>query len=177
MPSPRPIPAAPQAGDDATGRDTGEHCRITCRIDPVRTGRAAPTAQRDGARPDRAARGRLGEQLAADHLLTVHGLEVLALNQRVALDEVRGELDVIARDPRTGLLVICEVKTRSGASRTGGAVASLGPRQQARLRRLTSVLLATGELRGRGVRFDLVAVDLAAARHEDVTLTHLLGAW
>jgi putative endonuclease len=126
---------------------------------------------------------RSGERLAAVHLVEVHGLEIVALNHRVAVEDVRGELDIVARDRRSGLLVVCEVKSRTGRA-PGGSIVTLGVRQQARIRRMTGVLLATGSLRATRVRFDLVAVDVpssapgggrgAAGRAE---LLHLADAW
>jgi putative endonuclease len=132
--------------------------------------------------------GRAGEDAAAAHLIEVHGLEPVARNWRVALDELRGELDLVLRDPRTGTLVVCEVKSRSRAATRGGAAASLGVRQQARIRRLTGVFLAAGPVRAQHVRFDLVALDLAGSdakgegpRGTGATagarLTHLADAW
>ena len=52
--------------------------------------------------------GRNGEQAAADYLET-EGFRILARNWRCA----DGEIDIVAMDRHT--LVICEVKTRSGA--------------------------------------------------------------
>lgn len=144
--------------------DEGGPCRWSTRIDSV---------PRAPASPSRAHLARTGERLAAAHLVELHGLELLALNHRVAVEDVRGELDVIARDRRTGLLVICEVKSRS-AQASGGALAKLGWRQQTRIRRMTAVLLATGFLAAGRVRFDLVAVDVAGSR---AALTHLEDAW
>jgi Holliday junction resolvase-like predicted endonuclease len=136
-------------------------CRHRLRLRPAL--RAAP-GRAGAADPDRgrARLGARGEQLAAFHLVHHDGLEVIARNWRVVLDELRGELDVVARDPHDGTVVVCEVKTRRGAAARDGAVAALGPRQQARIRRMVGVLLATGELRARAVRFDLIALDLAA---------------
>jgi putative endonuclease len=130
-----------------------------------------------GRATDRTALARAGEGYAAVHLAEVHGLEPVATNLRVALEGLRGELDVVMRDARSGLLVVCEVKSRTGAS-GAGAVEALGARQRARIRRMTAVLLADGTLRARGVRFDLVTVDVAA-RGVGATaqLRHLAGAW
>ncbi len=159
---------SPDAADD------DRSCRWSARID---------SEPRAPAAPSRTRLARTGERLAAVHLVEVHGLELLALNHRVAVEDVRGELDVVARDRRSGLLVICEVKSRTGRS-SEGALATLGLRQQARIRRMTAVLLATGALRATSVRFDLVAVDVPssppgpgggmAGRAE---LTHLSDAW
>jgi len=148
---------------------------------PVTTAAAAAdgctwTALR-GVTADRAAFARAGERLAAEHLVEVHGLDPVATNLRVACEGLRGELDVVMRDARSGLLVVCEVKARTGAS-GAGAVEALGARQQARIRRMTAVLLADGTLRARGVRFDLVTVDVAErASDAPATLRHLPGAW
>ena len=129
----------------------------------------------------RAALGRAGERLACVHLVEVHGLVPVATNLRVAVEDLRGELDVVVRDPRSGTLVVCEVKTRTGNA-GGGAREALGPRQQARIRRMTAVLLASGRLQGRRVRFDLVTVDVLAPRSEPrsdaaVRLGHVPDAW
>jgi putative endonuclease len=142
-------------------------CRWAARIEGASRGSVAPARTR---------LARAGERLAAGHLTDVHGLEVLALNHRVSIEDVRGELDVIARDVRSGLLVICEVKARARRSTGGGALDALGPRQQARIRRMATVLLATGALRGSRVRFDLVAVDLNRDGQR-AELVHLVGAW
>ena len=125
----------------------------------------------------RTALARAGERLAADHLVDTHGLSIVATNLRVALEDLRGELDVVARDERTGLLVVCEVKARTRATGAGASEA-LGARQQARIRRMTSVLLAQRRLQARRVRFDLVAVDLGGAgAGTSATLHHHAGAW
>ncbi len=125
----------------------------------------------------RAALGRAGERLALTHLVQVHGLVLVATTLRVAVEDLRGELDVVVRDPRSGTLVVCEVKTRTG-SVAGGALAAFGPRQQARIRRMTAVLLASGQLQGRRVRFDLITVDVASPQPgADVRLDHLPDAW
>jgi Holliday junction resolvase-like predicted endonuclease len=122
--------------------------------------------------------GRAGEDAAAAHLTQRHGLELVARNWRVALDELRGELDLVAQDPRSGMLVVCEVKSRSRATSRDGAAAALGLRQQARIRRLTALLLASGEIRAPRVRFDLVALDrLGDPPCATVRLTHLSDAW
>ena len=55
------------------------------------------------------ARGRLGEELAAAHLIA-QGLIVLDRNWRCDV----GEVDIVARDGDA--LVICEVKTRSSTT-------------------------------------------------------------
>lgn len=120
--------------------------------------------------------GRVGEDAALAHLVAVHGLDLVVRNRRVVVDGLRGELDLVLRDPRSGVLVVCEVKVRRAAGRLGGAVAALGPRQSARIRRLTAALLATTDLRATAVRLDLVAVDVPRGAGA-AALTHLHAAW
>ena len=119
------------------------------------------------------------ERVAADHLARVHGLVTVARNLRVSVDDLRGELDVVATDSGSGLLVVCEVKARTRAPRGRGlrpeAVEALGARQRARIRRMTAVLLADGTLTARSVRFDLVTVDLVA--DGAARCRHLAAAW
>ena len=124
------------------------------------------------AAPGRTALARVGERLAAEHLADRHDLEVVATNLRVAVEDLRGELDVVMRDHR-GLLVVCEVKARTRAG-GAGALEVLGARQRGRIRRMTAVLLADGTLRARSVRFDLVTLDVAP---DVLRLAHLAGAW
>ena len=134
------------------------------------------TAPCDGA-VGRSALARAGERLASDHLARTHGLELVATNLRVSVEGLRGEIDVVMRDARSGLLVVCEVKSRTGA-RGEGAVEALGARQRARIRRMTAVLLADGTLRAGSVRFDLITLDVAARRPGAIgRLGHLVGAW
>jgi len=70
-----------------------------------------------------------------------------------------GEIDLVCH--KRGLLVVCEVKTRS-SDRFGTGLEAVGPAKQARLRRLAGLYLAgyssrSGE-HGLTVRFDVAAV-------------------
>jgi len=124
----------------------------------------------------RTALARAGEALAVAHLTEVHGLAVVATNLRVAVEDLRGELDVVMRD-RRGLLVVCEVKART-ATADRGALDALGAAQRARIRRMTAALLADGTLRAQQVRFDLVTVDVPRRPHgRAALLEHRAGAW
>lgn len=114
--------------------------------------------------------GRLGEDLAARHL-GQDGLDLLARNWRIADGEVRGELDLVAIEPTTDTLVVCEVKTRRDAARFGGAGAALSVGKHRRLRVLTGAFLREQPHRYAQVRLDLVAIDLGRR----AGLTHLVG--
>lgn len=97
--------------------------------------------------------GYRGEDAAATHLRDL-GLEVLDRNWRCA----DGELDIVARDG--GVLVVCEVKTRSGLG-FGSPLEAVTAAKAARLRRLAARWLS--EHRGfqggfDNIRFDVVGV-------------------
>lgn len=139
--------------------DTSTHHRP---LDPQRLG---------GTRGGAAGLGRLGEELAAGHLVADDGLVIVARNWRVRTGEVRGELDIVAVDESTATVVICEVKARRDAERFGGAVTALSSRQGARIRALTGAFLREAALPFGRVRLDLVAIDVGRRP----TLTHLEG--
>jgi putative endonuclease len=99
-------------------------------------------------------RQRIGKNAedAAVAFLEAHGLEILLRNYRGK----SGELDIVARDPRT--LIIVEVRTRA-SDRFGGAAASIDWRKQAKIRRTAALLIYTcRELAGLPVRFDVIAM-------------------
>ena len=95
-------------------------------------------------------RGRQGEELAAAWY-TSHGFDVVDRNWRCPT----GEVDLIVR--RGDLLVVCEVKARR-TDAFGPPAAAVGRVKQQRLRRLAAQWLATRNVHGVDVRFDVVAV-------------------
>jgi putative endonuclease len=133
-----------------------------------------PRAARGGLRDPRGALGRLGEELAAEHLQRL-GFAVLERNVRTR----HGEIDLIACDGST--LVFCEVKTRrAGRVRSEQEpLLALGARQRARLRRLAAAWLARpGQARPyvAAIRFDAIGVTVDA-RGAPLRVQHLEGAW
>jgi putative endonuclease len=80
-----------------------------------------------------------------------HGYAVVARNWRCPT----GELDLVVRLGRT--VVCCEVKSRANDAYGGGA-AAVGWAKQRRLRRLAAMWLATSDVHGVDVRFDVAAV-------------------
>jgi putative endonuclease len=129
-----------------------------------------PDAAAERARSAQAI-GRLGESLAARHLTADDGLAIIARNWRLSSGDLRGELDLVAREP-DGTLIVVEVKTRRDAERFGGALAALTPRQGQRLRSLTAAFLRDARLRVSAIRLDVVAIDLG----REPMLTHVEAA-
>ncbi len=94
----------------------------------------------------------LAAEDAAVRFLTARGLRILSRNYRRRL----GELDVIAREAET--LVIIEVRSRTRAE-YGGAAASVSFRKQQRIVRAASQLLQRRrELARLPARFDVIVV-------------------
>jgi len=107
-------------------------------------------------------RGRAGEALAAAYL-ELKGCRIVARNTRLAGVEV----DVVADDGATRVLVEVRVRTRSDF---GGAAATVDRRKQERLARAARALAQQGVAR---VRVDVIAVDVAP---DGATLSHYRNA-
>jgi putative endonuclease len=115
--------------------------------------------------------GPVGEQLAVRHLQEA-GLVVLARNWRWTGGDLRGELDIVARDG--DVVVFCEVKTRRDGG-AGGPFAAVTPRKQVQVRYLAAAFLAQHPQPRSGIRFDAVGVTLP--RGGPATVEHLRGVW
>lgn len=100
--------------------------------------------------------------------LEQRGLIVLSRNWRCR----EGEVDVVATDRRR--LVVCEVKTRSGA-RFGEPAEAVDIRKAARIRRVTQAWLAAHQVRWCEIRFDVLAV--TAQPGEPVAVQHYEAAF
>lgn len=107
------------------------------------------------------ARGTAGETLAAAYL-ALAGLEVRERNARIAGVEV----DLVAADGRTEVLVEVKLRTRSDY---GGAALAVDAAKRARLLRAAAARSAGG----RAVRVDVVAVELLA---DGLALRHYRNA-
>ncbi len=99
---------------------------------------------------ERPARGRAGED-AALASYERRGFRVLARNWRCPI----GELDLVLE--RRGLLVFCEVKTRSGPAFGGGYEAVTWAKRR-KLRRLAEAFLEQWGTTSGDVRFDVASV-------------------
>ncbi|MBI3647324.1 MAG: YraN family protein [Actinobacteria bacterium] len=110
----------------------------------------------------RGAIGAAGEDAAA-RLYESRGFRILARNWRCRL----GELDLVLA--RGDLLVVCEVKTRRGAS-FGGGYEAVTPRKRAKVRALAEVFLLASGARPGSVRFDVASVDARSGSRAAVEL-------
>lgn len=111
----------------------------------------------------RQALGAYGERVAERHLSQA-GLQVLERNWRCS----EGEIDLVLRDG--DVLVVCEVKTRTGQDGSGPHEAVTAPKLE-RLQRLAERWQVEHGVRADDVRIDLVAVHhprRGAARVEHV---------
>lgn len=109
--------------------------------------------------------GRQGEQLAAEYLQRA-GLRILDRNWRCA----EGEIDIVAADHR--VLVVCEVKTRSG-TRYGTPLEAITRQKRMRLRRLAVRWVVAHGLLFDEVRVDIVGVLRSASG--EFSLEHVRG--
>lgn len=114
--------------------------------------------------------GRLGEQLALEHLERL-GYELVARNHRTRF----GELDLVVCDATT--LVFVEVKARRGRA-PGRAWESLHEAKRRQVRRIACSFLAEAPDRPRcqELRFDAVGVTIDP-QGRLVSLEHLEGAF
>ncbi len=109
--------------------------------------------------------GREGEQAAAEYLER-NGMRVLARNWRCSI----GEIDIVAVEGR--VLVVCEVKTRSG-TRYGTPLEAISWKKQHRLR-----ILAIRWLTANGVLFHEIRIDAVGLTRDPAggfTIEHVRG--
>ena len=115
----------------------------------------------DGTTTDgRLALGRAGED-AALAVFERRGYALVARNWRHPL----GELDLVLL--RRGTLVVCEVKTRTGAAFGGGYEAVTRSKRRT-LRRLAEAFLQQQGVGVEQVRFDVASVWMPPGGHADV---------
>lgn len=94
--------------------------------------------------------GRNGERVAAAYL-RAKGLEILGQNLRVG----RGEIDLLAREGNT--YVVVEVKTRR-SHRHGTPSEAVSAQKQRQLSQLARLFLRAQGLTGASVRFDVISL-------------------
>lgn len=120
-----------------------------------------------GAGPDKRARGREAEALAAA-FLEAGGLEILARNHAIR----RGEVDLVAREGE----VLCFVEVRSRTSEAqGGPEETVSPAKARRVVAAAADWAARNGGLDREIRFDVVAVTLL--EHAPPRIEHFRGAF
>lgn len=115
--------------------------------------------------------GRLGEQLAADHLVR-RGFRILDRNFRTR----HGELDIVAFDGKT--MAFCEVKTRRLAPGTGSPFDAIRYTKRSRVRQMAARWLAEATERPYAavLRFDAIGITFDPSG-KLVGLEHVEGAF
>jgi putative endonuclease len=115
--------------------------------------------------------GRLGEQLAAEHLVR-RGFQVLERNYRTRW----GELDIIAYDGNT--LAFCEVKTRRLREGHPGPLEAVRGVKRSRIRKMAGrwLIERTERPYANVLRFDAIGVTLDPSG-KLVRIEHLEGAF
>ncbi|WP_129668696.1 YraN family protein [Phytoactinopolyspora endophytica] len=111
--------------------------------------------------------GAYGEDVAVEHL-EENGLVVIARNWRCAA----GEIDIVALDG--DIVVVCEVKTRSGFG-YGSGLEAVTREKGARLRRLALAWRNANGFEGATVRVDVVAVH--RGQQGSPLIEHVKGAF
>ncbi|NED96961.1 YraN family protein [Phytoactinopolyspora alkaliphila] len=111
--------------------------------------------------------GAYGEEIAVRRL-EEDGLRILARNWRCPA----GELDIVAEEG--DVVVVCEVKTRSGLG-FGSGLEAVTREKGARLRRLALAWLEANGRRGRPMRIDVIAVHRRP--DEPPRVEHVRGAF
>jgi len=111
--------------------------------------------------------GTLGEQAAAN-ALEQQGYEILHRNYRCR----GGELDIVCA--KNGVLVFCEVKTRT-SSQFGLPEEAVTIPKRRRLRKLALEYLQREGRRARALRFDVISVAMFEGRVGE--LRHLVNAF
>jgi putative endonuclease len=109
--------------------------------------------------------GLTGEQLAADFLRAA-GMEILDRNWRCS----EGELDIVAAEGR--VLVVCEVKTRSGVE-YGTPLEAVNWQKRQRLRRLAVRWVQAANRGYAEIRIDVIGVLRTSA--DQFQIEHIRG--
>lgn len=116
--------------------------------------------------------GRTGEIIAANHLKQT-GYQILEMNFENKLGYRVGELDIVAREEKTGEIVFVEVKTRRKGS-FGSAYPELAI-TRAKYRRLTRIIdryLRQKNMESAPHRLDAISIEMDMDRRK-ANLKHL----
>lgn len=118
--------------------------------------------------------GARGERIAARYLKR-RGYRVLARNAVMGgvAGPISAEADLVCVDPDGSTIVVVEVKTRAADGSRGIAPeAQINEHKKRQLRRIAARLVRANGWQGRGIRIDVVAVEIGA----EVVVRHHVGA-
>jgi putative endonuclease len=114
--------------------------------------------------------GGRGEQAAADHLKQA-GYRILARNHQTGI----GEIDILAEDLASGMLVVVEVKTARGDAPPPEV--HVNTAKQRKLAQLAACLAKQRRFADRAIRFDVVGVVWPDGAAQPTRITHHRGAF
>lgn len=104
--------------------------------------------------------GRLGEQIAANYF-KARGWEVLEVNFENHLGYRLGEIDVVARDPKSNEIIFAEVKTRQkGTSNSEAPELAISRAKYRKLTKIISNYLRKNHLTDCNYRLDAIAIEV-----------------
>ncbi len=116
-----------------------------------------------------------GEDAAARHMKS-NGYQIIDRNLRIG---AIGEIDLLCIEPKTGTIVVVEVKARKrGAddSRTIDPEANITAAKKSKLRTLTTALTKRAEYHNRPIRIDVIAVVFEDRKRKPVEIRHYESA-
>lgn len=104
--------------------------------------------------------GSVGERIAANYF-KARGCDILEMNFENNLGYRIGEIDVIARDPKSNEIIFVEVKTRQrGTSGSSVPEIAITKAKYQKLSRIISAYLRKNNLLDSNYRLDAVAIEL-----------------
>lgn len=106
--------------------------------------------------------GKKGEELAVE-LLEEKGYEIIERNYRFS----RGEIDVIAKDPKDGFLAFVEVKTRQNLN-FGPPEVAITKSKMRQLRKVAELYLYDKSITELDCRFDVITVLLKTKQKPEI---------
>ena len=115
-----------------------------------------------------------GENAAAKHMHKI-GYRVVARNLRLSM----GEIDLVCEDPKSGTLVVVEVKARerkTSDTRRIDPEASITAAKKTKLRTLTTALTKQERYQNRPIRIDVIAVVFEQGSKKPIELRHYESA-
>jgi len=115
--------------------------------------------------------GKQGEIIAANYLRK-NGYEILSMNFANDLGYRRGELDIVAKDSKTGEVVFVEVKSQKKNIYSRDPEQAITRQKYFRLSRIISNYLNKNKLQDSEYRLDAVSVEIDPEKRK-ASLKHL----